>query len=192
LVTNRHQTKPEHESQVRPLIGPRQWAEQRQPIDTVMGELLLLASQHADHRLITAPKAPGLCGSVRARKRSTVHTAVKAARAKTVLYLTWARPNAPESQHAISDAYISIGRELDPIVAPVGLAWQHFLREHGTPALHDRDQSHPTLAGSYLAACVFVAVLFKTSPVDAGAGIAGLTGSDRLQLEKAAGQTVLT
>jgi hypothetical protein len=101
LLTNCQQTKPEHESQVRPLIGltaeqasqvweaavakagsrritaaivksamhdlkigpPRQpkapsqredRAEQRQAIDTVMGELLLLASQQADHRLITA------------------------------------------------------------------------------------------------------------------------------------------
>jgi hypothetical protein len=101
LVTNCHQTEPEHESQVRPLIGltPDQagvvWeaavakagsrritaaivksamhhlkigparqpaapaarqnmAEQRQAIDTVLGELLFLASQQADHRLITA------------------------------------------------------------------------------------------------------------------------------------------
>lgn len=114
---------------------------------------------------------------------------IKAARATTVLYMTWARLSAPESQQAISDAYISIGRELGATVAPVGLAWQRFLREHETPALHDRDQSHPTLAGSYLAACVFVAVLFKTSPVDAGAGIAGLTNSDRMQLEQVAWQT---
>jgi hypothetical protein len=117
---------------------------------------------------------------------------IKAARATTVLYMTWARLSAPESQQAITDAYISIGRELGATVAPVGLAWQRFLREHNTPALHDRDQSHPALAGSYLAACVFVAVLLKRSPVDTGAGIRGLTGSDRLQLEKAAWQTVLT
>lgn len=116
-------------------------------------------------------------------------TAIRAARSKTVLYMTWARLNAPESQPAITDAYTSIGHELDATVAPVGLAWQRFLREHNTPPLHDRDQSHPTLAGSYLAACVFVAVLFKTSPVDAGAGIAGLTDSDRSQLERAAWQT---
>jgi hypothetical protein len=101
LLTICQQTKPEHESQVRPLIGltpdqagqvweaavakagsrritaaivksamhdlkigpPRQRAapaarqnraEQHQAIDTVLGELLLLASQQADHRLITA------------------------------------------------------------------------------------------------------------------------------------------
>ena len=32
--------------------------------------------------------------------------AIKAAGAKTVLYMTWARRNAPESQQAIRDAYL--------------------------------------------------------------------------------------
>jgi hypothetical protein len=103
--------------------------------------------------------------------------AIKAAGAKTVLYMTWARLSAPESQQAISDAYLSIGQELDAIVVPVGLAWQRFLREHGVPVLHDPDQSHPTLAGSYLAACVFFGALFKANPVGAGLKIVGLTGT---------------
>ena len=70
-----------------------------------------------------------------------------------------------ESQKAITEAYADIGRELRPTVVPVGVAWQRFLREHDQPVLHDRDDSHPTLAGSYLAACVFVAALFKENPV---------------------------
>jgi hypothetical protein len=85
--------------------------------------------------------------------------AVKAAGSTTVLYMTWARLSAPESQRAIADAYTGIGEELGATVVPVGLAWQRFLRLHDRPVLHDRDQSHPTLAGSYLAACVFLAVL---------------------------------
>src|SRR5262249_23680159 len=38
--------------------------------------------------------------------------------AKTVLYMTWARRNAPESQQAITDAYTVIGRELGAMVVP--------------------------------------------------------------------------
>jgi hypothetical protein len=114
--------------------------------------------------------------------------AIKPAGAKTVLYMTWARLNAPESQQAISDAYLSIGRELGAMVVPVGLAWQRFLREHETPALHDQDQSHPSLAGSYLAACVFYAVLYRASPIGAGDKIAGLTGTEQTQLERVAWQ----
>jgi hypothetical protein len=114
--------------------------------------------------------------------------AIKAAGAKTVLYMTWARLSAPESQQTISEAYINIGGELGAIVVPVGLAWQRFLREHEAPALYDRDQSHPTLAGSYLAACVFFGVLFKKSSVGAGPEIAGLSATDQTLLEKAAWQ----
>ena len=114
--------------------------------------------------------------------------AIKAAGAKTVLYMTWARRHAPESQQAITDAYADIGRELGATVVPVGLAWQRFLREHDQPVLHDRDQSHPTLAGSYLAACVFLAVLFEESPVGIDAEVAGLSREGPALLQKAAWQ----
>src|SRR5262245_12276991 len=85
--------------------------------------------------------------------------AIKATGARTALYMTWARLSAPESQQAITDAYADIGRELCATIVPVGLAWQRILGKHDQPVLHDKDQSHPTLAGSYLAACVFLAVL---------------------------------
>jgi hypothetical protein len=51
----------------------------------------------------------------------------------------------------------------------VGLAWQKFLAAHDQPVLYDRDQSHPTAAGSYLAACVFL-VLFKANPLGIDSG----------------------
>src|SRR5919201_1774630 len=61
--------------------------------------------------------------------------AIKAAGAETVLYMTWARQHAPESQQAITDAYAGIGRELGATVVPVGLTWQRFLGEHDQPTL---------------------------------------------------------
>ncbi len=115
--------------------------------------------------------------------------AIKAAGARTALYMTWARQNAPESQEVITDAYASIGRELGATVVPVGLAWQRFLGKYDHPVLHDRDQSHPTLAGSYLAACVFLAVLFGENPVGLGGEVHGLSEKDRALLEKVAWQT---
>ncbi|MFL5243435.1 MAG: DUF4886 domain-containing protein [Gemmataceae bacterium] len=114
--------------------------------------------------------------------------AIRASAAKLALYMTWARRNAPDSQQAITDAYTSIGRELDATIVPVGLAWQRFLSEHEQPVLHDRDMSHPTLAGSYLAACVFLAVLFQENPVGIGVEIAGLARKDLALLQKAAWQ----
>jgi hypothetical protein len=114
---------------------------------------------------------------------------IKAAGARTALYMTWARRHAPESQQAITDAYTSIGRELDATVVPVGLAWQRFFGKYDHPVLHDKDQSHPTLAGSYLAACVFLAVLYEQSPVGIAAAIEGLSKKDQALLQKIAWQT---
>jgi hypothetical protein len=114
--------------------------------------------------------------------------AIRGAGARTALYMTWARQNAPESQQSITEAYASIARELGATVVPVGLVWQRFLGEHDQPVLHDKDQSHPTLAGSYLAACVFLAVLFQESPVGIADEVAGLGEKDLALLQKAAWQ----
>ena len=70
-------------------------------------------------------------------------------------------------------------------MVPVGLAWQKFLSQHDKPVLYDRDQSHPTLAGSYLAACVFLAALLNANPVGIESGPAGLDQKDRTALQRA-------
>lgn len=111
---------------------------------------------------------------------------VKASGAKTALYLTWARKNAPESQTAITDAYLAIGKELGATVVPVGIAWQNFLGTYSQPVLHDQDQSHPTLAGSYLSACVFFAVLFGEAPVGISGNLKGLSQTEIELLQKGA------
>jgi hypothetical protein len=94
----------------------------------------------------------------------------------------------PDSQQAITDAYTSIGRELGATVAPAGIALQSFLRKHDQPTLHDKDGSHPTRAGPYLAACVFLAVLFKENPVGIDDGVPGLSAEERVLLQKTAWQ----
>ena len=112
--------------------------------------------------------------------------AIKEAGAKTALYMTWARKHAPQSQQALTDGYQAIGKELGATVVPVGVAWEQFLAKHDSPVLHDKDASHPTPAGSYLAACVFFAVLLGRSPVGVGDGIKGLSGAEAKLLQQAA------
>jgi hypothetical protein len=111
---------------------------------------------------------------------------VRQAGAKMVLYLTWARRHQPEAQRVIAEAYQSIGKELGAIVVPVGLVWEKFLAAHDEPVLHDRDQSHPTLAGSYLAACVFLVTLLKQDPAGIEVGPPALPAADRRLLQTAA------
>lgn len=115
---------------------------------------------------------------------------IKAAGAKTVLYITWARRHAPESQQTITDAYVSIGNEIGATVVPVGMAWQTFLREHDRPDLYDRDGSHPSPAGTYLAACVFFGVLFDESPAEIDAEFPGLHRDELALLRGAAWRAV--
>lgn len=107
---------------------------------------------------------------------------IRRAGSKTVLYMTWARENLPEAQQAITDAYETIGQELSATVVPVGLVWQHYRARHKSPHLYDRDQSHPTLAGSYLAACVFLTSLLAQNPVGLAAP-AGLAAADVASLQ---------
>ena len=113
---------------------------------------------------------------------------IRRANAKTVLYMTWARQHTPETQREITSAYTSLGDELGAIVVPVGLAWQSFLSKHDQPVLHDRDGGHPTMAGSYLAACVFLVTLFKKNPAGIESKLANLEAADIALLQKSAWQ----
>lgn len=112
--------------------------------------------------------------------------AIRDSGAAMALYLTWARKHAPETQKALTDVYTSIGAELGATIIPVGVAWERFLAEHDEPVLHDKDGSHPTLAGSYLAACVFFAVLFGLSPVGIPSTLKGITPAEVALLQETA------
>jgi hypothetical protein len=82
-----------------------------------------------------------------------------------LFYMTWARQATPEDQAALAAAYFNAARAGRAQVAPVGLAWDRIRREAPPIDLFFTDGSHPSAAGSYLAACVFYAVIFKQSPV---------------------------
>jgi hypothetical protein len=111
---------------------------------------------------------PMVNGEVRINDPKTFHeyarqfdTEIKKAGAKTVFYLTWARQNAPQTQAALTDAYLSIAKELNAIAAPAGIAWQTALKVRPDFALHVEDKSHPNPAGSYLAVAPHLTVVFE-------------------------------
>lgn len=82
----------------------------------------------------------------------------------TVLYETWARQHAPDAQRQISAAVEAIASEVGARIVPVGSAWQSALEAEPGLVLHEKDGSHPTPIGTYLAACTFVATLFDQRP----------------------------
>jgi hypothetical protein len=89
---------------------------------------------------------------------------IRSDHARTLFYLTWARLAQPEKQSAINRAYFDCAEKLHARVAPVGAAWQRVRKAKPELSLYADDGSHPSPAGTYLAACVFYAALLDKSP----------------------------
>ena len=82
-----------------------------------------------------------------------------------VLVMPWARQDKPEQIKKLADTVTRVGNENNMQVVPVGLAFSEALKGKPELALHQKDKSHPTAAGSYLYGAVLQAALFKKSPV---------------------------
>jgi hypothetical protein len=92
-------------------------------------------------------------------------------------------------QDSVSAAYGMLADELNSILSPAGDAWATARHQDTTIDFWQPDNYHPTLPGSYLAACVFYYVLFHESPVGLPYN-AGLADSVAAFLQRAADQTV--
>lgn len=84
---------------------------------------------------------------------------VRRAGGRPALLMTWAYTDREEMGARIDDAYTQLGAELGVDVLPVGRAFAAVTAEHPEIALRVADGRHPTLAGTYLAACVVHACL---------------------------------
>jgi hypothetical protein len=90
--------------------------------------------------------------------------AARDAGVRPVFYLTWSRKATPEDQAALDHAYFSAAHQAGAPVAPAGIAWQLVRRERPDLELYWKDGSHPSPAGSYLAACAIYATLLHRDP----------------------------
>ncbi len=109
------------------------------------------------------------------------HEEIRRHGSRTVLYHTWARQIAPATQADLDEAVFAIAQETGSTVVPAGRAWTRYQQAAPALPLYDPDGSHPTLAGSYLAACTFFATLFHESPegLPAPSGVAWSTDETR-------------
>ncbi len=125
---------------------------------------------------------------------------IRKAGAVPILYLTWGRKNGDTElgysdyasmQDSLTKGYMDIAQELSIEVSPVGAAWKTAHERRPELELWAGDGVHPSLAGSYLAACVFYAVIYKKSPEGLGFK-AGLDVDTASFLQTVASETVLT
>ena len=108
---------------------------------------------------------------------------------KPVLFMSWAYADKPEMTAALAEAYTVAGNDNDALVIPAGLAFARVAKEQPKINLYIADKRHPTLAGTYLAACTTYASLFRRSPV----GLKYTAGLDEVTaklLQEAAWTTV--
>ena len=99
----------------------------------------------------------------------------------------------PNLIRVIEKMYVTAGKENQILVIPVGLAFENAYYQRPDIALHQLDGSHPSLLGTYLAACTVFASVFNESPVGLKYDYNGLINDDdKLFLQKIAESTVRT
>jgi hypothetical protein len=111
--------------------------------------------------------------------------------AKVVYFMTWAKRDKPEETQKLADAYLSIAQKTGGYVAPVGLAFEKARKAHPEINLYYHDGMHPSMAGTYLAACVFFATLYNQSPVGGALPVdTDMTPATAKALQQVAWETV--
>jgi hypothetical protein len=85
--------------------------------------------------------------------------------AEPILFMSWAYADAPEMTEQLADAYVKAGNANDALVIPAGLAFARSIAIRPDLNLYVPDKRHPSLMGTYLAANVVYASLFKKSPI---------------------------
>ena len=97
---------------------------------------------------------------------------------ETVFYMTWGRKNGDASNcpnwppictYSGMDSLLRMRYEYmananSALVSPVGAVWRYIRNNFPAIELYSADESHPSLAGSYAAACTFYSIIFRKDP----------------------------
>ena len=95
------------------------------------------------------------------KKQSEVVTANGA---RPILFMTWAYKDKPEMSAQLTEQYTIAGNDNDALVIPAGLAFAKAVARRPDLELYQPDKRHPTLLGTYLAACTTYAAVYGKSP----------------------------
>ena len=110
-----------------------------------------------------------LAEETRAHFRETVidlNGMIRATGAEVALYMTHAYVEPEERFEPglidkIGSTYVSVGNEIEALVIPVGLAFERAYAQRPEIVLHETfDGTHPSMLGTYLAACVVYRTLY--------------------------------
>lgn len=98
--------------------------------------------------------------------------------ATVMTYMTWGRKNGDAANcpsfpvmctyegmdTTLRNEYMDLTSMIYGEASPVSVVWNDLRQHHPNIELYQADESHPSLAGSYAAACSFYAMLFRKDP----------------------------
>lgn len=134
------------------------------------------------------PIHPQLQAAFHATVKKNAQT-LRQAGVRPVLFMSWAYKDKPEMTAQLAEQYTLAGNANDALVVPAGLAFANAIAKRPDLELYQADKRHPTLAGTYLAACTVYATLYRKSPVGLSY-LAGLSPEVATLLQTAAWETV--
>ena len=122
-----------------------------------------------------------------------------------IFYMTWGRKYGDQTncgnyppvctylgmQERLRESYLTMGYDNNASVSPVGIAFKNSIILDSTINLYTSDNSHPSIYGSYLAACTFYSTIFKKSSVGCNFKPSSISQSEALFLQQVASSTVL-
>lgn len=99
--------------------------------------------------------------------------------AETIFYMTWGRKNGdaqncqyyqPLCTYQGMDSllrlrYTMMAQNNNAILSPVSVVWRYLRQNNPQIELYTSDESHPSVEGSYAAACTFYTTIFRKSPL---------------------------
>jgi hypothetical protein len=121
-----------------------------------------------------------------AKKQSDI---VRSHGAQPIFFMSWAYKDRPEMTAQLAEAYTRAANENGALVIPAGLAFAKSVAKRPGLELYQADKRHPSLAGTYLAACTSFAAVYGKSPVG-NAYTAGLDGDTAGFLQSVAWEAV--
>ena len=110
-----------------------------------------------------------------------------------MFYMTWGRKNGDARNASVfpvlgtyegmdsmlCERYTYMAQQYDASLCPVGRVWRYLRENHAEIELYQADESHPSVAGTYAAACAFYTLFFHRDPnnITFGASLPEATAS---------------
>jgi hypothetical protein len=108
--------------------------------------------------------------------------------AAPIFFMSWAYQDVPAMTQELAAEYIKAGKQNNALIVPAGIAFANSIAKRADLNLYVSDKRHPSLAGTYLAACTVLASVYKVNPVGLKYN-AGLSADVAAHLQQVAWET---